>query len=566
MSSGSPRFASLGGPGSIFADLDSLEHVGARHADIARTARELSAGMAGLALDLAIPSRVCPSAGVLRGRLDDGARATQALADRLHDMHATLARVCGAYRAVEEGAAVSVAMADPALSGMPALTPGWGLDGIGSAEVERALSEDAIAAQADLVGGMVESALEEALSLVPMLGSVLFSAKVAKRLEPVEDLARSGLATLGAKPVAAMVEDGMRDRRIPSASVPELLQYGSAALIATGTIAAGGPVDVVGEPRPRPAPAELDGSASGLMDLVPSQEGTDGPGAVVVTRVAAADGDTWVVGLPGTRAPLRLSEVGDDPFDANGLVEAWARDPHVTRAVEEALRTAGAPAGARVVLAGVSQGGVRAVNAAADPGFAGRYDVQGLVTYGAPAAGMPVPGSVWALDFTAGDDMLASVDGGTPPVGPRRATVTLEPTAAIIGRGTRTRAAAAEVLTPRTLHRPRSPLDGALMVDSMADEAARDLAATGEALRQDVAAGHAPDTYRRRIADHYEAAPAEARAETAEIQARLREMTAGPVVSSTVHTLRRRSAVAPARQDAETPPQGPVAPSRTPVP
>jgi pimeloyl-ACP methyl ester carboxylesterase len=107
--------------------------------------------------------------------------------------------------------------------------------------------------------------------------------------------------------------------------------------------------------------------------------------ALAVERVTGADGvNRFLIELPG----MRHLGVARDPLDLSGAVSAMALPATAyTRCVSKALDAAGVPPGADVALVGHSEGGIVAMDLAADPHFNGaRVRVTHVVVAGAPVS------------------------------------------------------------------------------------------------------------------------------------------------------------------------------------
>ncbi|MFV0408102.1 MAG: hypothetical protein ACK5LN_15000 [Propioniciclava sp.] len=142
----------------------------------------------------------------------------------------------------------------------------------------------------------------------------------------------------------------------------------------------------------------------------------DGDVQVVVVRDADGSNPRYVVTIPGTEAdPGQLdgwaggkNEDGRDnghEWFVNLEMVGFGRSTY-TAAVEEAIDMAvredrlkypGELGRPRVLLAGQSQGGIHAAAVAANPEFAGRYQVDAVVTWGSPIDTIDVPESVPVL-------------------------------------------------------------------------------------------------------------------------------------------------------------------------
>lgn len=176
-----------------------------------------------------------------------------------------------------------------------------------------------------------------------------------------------------------------------------------------------------------------------------------GESALQVTRIAAEDGEkTWVVGVPGTQFDSEMLDgadgapSGDGPgapadqfaslwgsiqhednaWGASGVREAMALESqHVVTAVDEALTDAGAQPGDRIVTLGYSQGGVHAMNVAADPRIVEKYDVDSAVTVGGLSANVDIAEDVNVVHFEHSEDVAIALDGSPNPATLNRTTV-----------------------------------------------------------------------------------------------------------------------------------------------
>ncbi|OFR88297.1 hypothetical protein HMPREF2863_00600 [Micrococcus sp. HMSC067E09] len=201
------------------------------------------------------------------------------------------------------------------------------------------------------------------------------------------------------------------------------------------------PVEVVGAVEAvEDGPEALDGGVSAVMGLQEQVSGA-GPGRVMVTRIRAADGrDTYVVTLPGTQSQDLEAEHGlgedgtryDNFTGLGGIADAVGRNSQRTGdAVAAALAAAGVPDGARVLPAGHSQGGLHAVNLLSHEALASRYEMAGAYTYGSPTANLPTPEGTPVLHLEDEHDLTAALDGGPNPATVDRATVTLASTPSV---------------------------------------------------------------------------------------------------------------------------------------
>ncbi|WP_341394424.1 hypothetical protein [Arthrobacter sp. G119Y2] len=166
-------------------------------------------------------------------------------------------------------------------------------------------------------------------------------------------------------------------------------------------------------------------TAHGLLQRSRILLETESTSHVVEVLSIRKDGsDVRVVTLPGTQGDPSV-EAGENPFDAYGNAEARARDSrYVADAVAEALRQAGTSAEDAVILVGYSQGGIHAVNTGARLAEDGDFNVEMILTAGAPAGDRDVPAGVKVLHLEHGMDMVPGWDGDSNPDTPDRITVT----------------------------------------------------------------------------------------------------------------------------------------------
>ena len=97
-----------------------------------------------------------------------------------------------------------------------------------------------------------------------------------------------------------------------------------------------------------------------------------------------------------------------EPFDLTSNLQGLANsDAGAYRAVRDALHAQGVPAGAEILIAGYSQGGLLGAQLAAS----GDYEVVGLLTLGAPAGQVEVPASVPWIAVEHSDDLVPALGG-----------------------------------------------------------------------------------------------------------------------------------------------------------
>lgn len=137
--------------------------------------------------------------------------------------------------------------------------------------------------------------------------------------------------------------------------------------------------------------------------------------SMAVQEVVGADGvRRFVVELPG----MRHFGVAGDPLDLSGAVSAVALPATAyTRCVTEALDAAGVPVGAQVALVGHSQGGIVAMDLAADPAFnGGRVHVTHVLTAGSPISSKRVLAPTKVLSVENVNDVVTHLDAVRSPV------------------------------------------------------------------------------------------------------------------------------------------------------
>lgn len=148
-----------------------------------------------------------------------------------------------------------------------------------------------------------------------------------------------------------------------------------------------------------------DGGAAGTPDA-----------AVRITAVDKGNGPAYIVTIPGTSEWNLRS--GSNPMDTVGnLASASGTLSTASQAVTMAMRQAGIPDGAPVMLVGHSQGGMTAANLAADPGFRGQFNVTNVMTYGSPIDSTRIPGSVDTLALQHPFDVVPRLDLGNAKPG-----------------------------------------------------------------------------------------------------------------------------------------------------
>ncbi|MFC8923719.1 hypothetical protein [Cellulosimicrobium sp. NPDC057127] len=155
---------------------------------------------------------------------------------------------------------------------------------------------------------------------------------------------------------------------------------------------------------PLRVPETLDDLTASVTDAYDA-----GDGVVRVTTVETADGPRVVVSVPGTQ-PWNPS-AGSNPMDLTGnLVTAGGGTSTMTESVELAMRTAGIPDGAQVMLVGHSQGGMTVADLTSDPDFVSRYGVTHAMTFGSPIDSEHVDPRVSVLEVQHATDVVPRLD------------------------------------------------------------------------------------------------------------------------------------------------------------
>lgn len=174
------------------------------------------------------------------------------------------------------------------------------------------------------------------------------------------------------------------------------------------------------------APERFNGTLPDLMELQRRAEAqVSGDGAILVTSTQTTAGMVRVLTLPGTQPDGDWRSAGRrNPFDEGGIAEGIGLgSPYIGEAAAQALHDVGAQPGDRLVITGYSQGGIHAANLAVDPQLARAYDVEYVVTAGAPIGGTPLPDGVRGLHFEHAQDMVPGLDGRPNPATSDQVTV-----------------------------------------------------------------------------------------------------------------------------------------------
>ncbi|TQJ38904.1 hypothetical protein FBY33_0912 [Arthrobacter sp. SLBN-112] len=156
-------------------------------------------------------------------------------------------------------------------------------------------------------------------------------------------------------------------------------------------------------------PIDLDATPAGLLERVRLIE-ERGSGYIEVIEVDNRGAKAYVVVVPGTQ--VHDEDEGTNPFDLAGIADGLGSSSRqVNAAVLQALRAAGAEPGADVVAVGYSQGGIHAMNLAADREFLKEYDMKYVLTAGSPISRIMPPPDVSTLHLEHRTDWVPGSDG-----------------------------------------------------------------------------------------------------------------------------------------------------------
>lgn len=154
---------------------------------------------------------------------------------------------------------------------------------------------------------------------------------------------------------------------------------------------------------------DLDASPAGLLERVRLIE-ERGSGFIEVIEVDTGGRKAYVVVIPGTQ--VKEADGGTNPFDLGGIVDGMGgNSARVNAAVLQSLRASGAEPGADVVAVGYSQGGIHAMNLAADEDFLNEYRMKYVLTAGSPVSRITPPPDVSTLHLEHRTDWVPGSDG-----------------------------------------------------------------------------------------------------------------------------------------------------------
>ncbi len=148
-------------------------------------------------------------------------------------------------------------------------------------------------------------------------------------------------------------------------------------------------------------------------------------GTISILEVTHTDGaKSHLVIIPGT---TDWGSGSKEPQDLLTNLQGAAGMPtDMESAVVTAMRAAGIQPGEDVALYGHSQGGITAVNVAADPQVREQFHITTVLTAGAPTANADLPPEVSALHLENTGDAVPALDASPTPTGPSRVVVQLD--------------------------------------------------------------------------------------------------------------------------------------------
>ena len=302
--------------------------------------------------------------------------------------------------------------------------------------------------QVDVLGGFVVGlALPAAAVGAAAAGAVL------GRVDP--DLPGAAAAALGTRAAQALADDPDRVGHVVNAMpgvlaglagrvVPPALGLASASALAdrpggavppqAGALARlfdPGRFRVAEAPVPVPVPVPVDLADLARLLLPGSQPppGWVDVHGVPVRRPDGTRSTAYLVVLPGTEdwSPPWAQAGSPHARDLGSNAQLMAvRRTELTRALPELLDRAGVPPGALVTLVGHSQGGLVAMQAAADAALRDRVSVTDVVTFAAPVALLPPPPGVHVLSLENARDIVPEADGADNPDRLDHLTVTFD--------------------------------------------------------------------------------------------------------------------------------------------
>jgi hypothetical protein len=228
-------------------------------------------------------------------------------------------------------------------------------------------------------------------------------------------------------PMGPLVLSGLTGGRWPSGDYTTSVAGLAALVRRSGHLQDSGTFDVAATGGPQDLAIERDHVVETLFQQqdVVGQE----PGRVQIVTVDGPGGPSYIVQIPGTQD--WSTQRSDNPIDLSTNVALMAGDDTVmVDLVTQAMREAGIPADAPVMLTGHSQGGITAMTMAADPDVRSEFSITSVVTGGSPVGRVDVPDGVTVLSLEHTQDVVPMLDGTANPDRPGWTTVTRELSAA----------------------------------------------------------------------------------------------------------------------------------------
>lgn len=158
-----------------------------------------------------------------------------------------------------------------------------------------------------------------------------------------------------------------------------------------------------------------------LADIVHNTNASYGDpeqGQVGLTVLRDAQGNPTgvIANIPGTEKWSPVAS--DNPLDLSGNAaqagpNGWSAGSEATaHAISQLYSDLGLPADTPLMLNGHSQGGMIASSLAADPDFAGQFNVTNVMTYGSPVDNYPVNPNTEYLHVQHQHDLVPKIDAG----------------------------------------------------------------------------------------------------------------------------------------------------------
>lgn len=150
----------------------------------------------------------------------------------------------------------------------------------------------------------------------------------------------------------------------------------------------------------------------------------DHHGAIQIQRIVENGQERFIVYIPGTDDMGPIPQDGEHARDMETNYQLiGGMDSAYGQGIQQAMLDAGLE-GKDVMLVGHSQGGMVSTSLAADPDFSRHFNVQHVVTAGAPTAQVPdLPSGTSAIHFENRGDAVPLLDGEDNPDQPNRTTV-----------------------------------------------------------------------------------------------------------------------------------------------